>query len=85
MAFDFRTHIRDPKTGELKVHQPYSMRIENGKAILIRGGKYFYEDGEPVPGQEPAPKVPVVDQSGYKVVSANAKAEAEKNPQVRQK
>lgn len=49
-GFDYRTHIRDAKTGRLIILQPYS-RHSNGEQVLLErpigSGNCFAENGEP--------------------------------------
>lgn len=49
--FDYRTHIKDPKTGKLIKFQPYKMVIKDGITMLERpidSGNWFHPNGEPV-------------------------------------
>ena len=46
--FDLRTHIRDPKTGQIEKAQPYRLVIEGGKQTYHRGGKSYYGNGEEI-------------------------------------
>jgi hypothetical protein len=78
MAFDLRTHIRDPKSGkEVKV-QPYTLKIAaDGSRIFIRDGRKFYEDGtEIVEAPKAAAPAPAPKETVEK--AAKPKAEAPK-------
>lgn len=43
--FDLRTHIRDPKTGEVVKKNLYRLHIKNGVKVFERGGKKYHENG----------------------------------------
>lgn len=50
-GFDYRVHVKDPKTGKLVKYQPYQMKIENGMTKIERpigSGQWFYPNGEPI-------------------------------------
>lgn len=47
--FDFRTHIKDPKTGRVIKHQPYKKHVRrdgNPSEWYERDGVRYYESGE---------------------------------------
>ncbi len=49
-GFDYRTHIKDAKTGQLIRLQNYARHSKNGEVLLERpigSGNCFFENGEP--------------------------------------
>lgn len=52
-SFDLRTHIRDKKTGQVIVEQPYTLHIIDGEEIYERpigSGQFYSRNGEEHPG-----------------------------------
>lgn len=50
-TFDWRTHVKDPKTGRLVKFQPYKMVIKDGLTMIERpidSGNWFHPNGEPI-------------------------------------
>lgn len=58
-GFDWRTEIKDPKTGMIIRRQSYVRYCEKGKAtVMMRGGKLFYEAGDEVPASVDRSTIP---------------------------
>ena len=45
MAFDLKTHHRDPKTGQITRKTPYQLRVEGGQMRYMRNGVAYHPDG----------------------------------------
>lgn len=47
-GFDWRTHIRDPKSAEIVIRQPYVYHVSKTGEYIVRGGKKFSVNGAPL-------------------------------------
>ena len=46
MAFDLRTHIRDPKSGRVTRTQAYRMHVSKDGVVYERDGVHYWPNGE---------------------------------------
>ena len=51
--FDLRTHLRDPKTGQVVKHQPYRMLVDKETGVVFeRAGIKYFPNGVRVDGKK---------------------------------
>jgi hypothetical protein len=86
-SFDWRTHIRNKKTGKVTSHNHYVYHVSRGRSWIERGGKKYNVDGSDyieAPVVESVPK-PVIQTAPVTVPVQTAPVEVATKPIIRRR